>query len=155
MQRQKFSKKKKAAGGITLQQPKMLGAATLTTQNDSTSEGSEKQTEIYAAVKELLENSPVCYEIRVKLPDRDREFLENAFRGKIYQVGRLRQFFYFFNDEWIKVTPGYVRAVLRQRGQSKILVKYYLSDWETICLQFGQIISLNDIKILQGKEVVV
>jgi hypothetical protein len=152
--RQQRNNEKKAAGDTTLQQPKMLGAATLTTRGNDTVEGSEKQTKIYAAVKEVLENSPVPYESRAVLPDRDREFLEKTFRGKIYQLGRLKQFLYLFNDEWIKVTPGYVRKVLRQRGRSKLLVKYYLSDWETICLLFGQIIWLNDIKMLQGKEVV-
>lgn len=88
MQRQKSSKRKKAAGVMTLQQPKANRAASLTTQRKSTFEDADKQAKVNAAVNQLIENSPVSYETGFWRADRDVEF----YRAKLYQLGGLTSF---------------------------------------------------------------
>jgi hypothetical protein len=163
MNQQQLSKKKKAAGGITLQQPKMQRAATLTTRGQTTLEETAEQVQIRAAVQELLGN--IYHEhigsfengVLVSHYQTLEEYLKKTYRRKIYQLRRSKRFYYLFNDVWVLITweavkEEYARRCGKQHADS--FARSSTIEWAEVCQDFGQIIWNEDIKELHGKEVI-
>jgi hypothetical protein len=167
MNRQKLSKRKKAAGGVTLlQQPQDLSDKAAQpeqlVERDSSSAAADLQVQskVNYAVQELLEK---CYcdnigyfedgVLKSYHPTLE-EYLEENYRGKIYQLRASNRFYYLYDDTWVTITPDDVKRGLERKEQRRSFARYYFRDWREVCDAFGQIVWNEDIKELHGKAVI-
>lgn len=150
--------KSKEAGKANLHQPLQdLDKAAQPEQlveGKSSSGAVDKQAKVNAAaVNHLLENAFYSESIGffengvlLTLNQTMEEFEEKTYRGKIYQIGKSKRFYYLFNDEWFKVTPDDVKDGEARLGWTKGAAKNLIPSWEEVCQQFRQVVwkkSLN------------